>query len=170
MIKEIPGFPRYYADTGGIVWSSRVQGSATKISSKLRRLKPSTHKDGYLQLTLCKNQKRYYRRVASLVLETFVGPCPEGMESCHENSIRIDNRLSNLRWDTPKGNQKDRVAYGTWPSGENNANAKLNDEEVKDIRCLLENTNMTQEEIGKIFGVGRGTVSNIKTKRDWRHI
>lgn len=53
--------------------------------------------------------RRYVHR---LVLETFVGPRPEGMEACHNNGDPTDNRLGNLRWDTRSENVKDAVRHG----------------------------------------------------------
>jgi hypothetical protein len=44
-----------------------------------------------------------------LVLEAFVSPRPPGMETCHRNGDRKDNRLSNLRWCTHKENTNERV-------------------------------------------------------------
>lgn len=54
------------------------------------------------------NRKGYLRvkigtviySVHRLVLETFVGPCPEGKTCDHINRVRDDNRLENLRWAT----------------------------------------------------------------------
>lgn len=48
--------------------------------------------------------------VHKLVMYAFVGPPPvKGMMCCHENDIKDDNRLVNLRWDTVQGNADDRV-------------------------------------------------------------
>ena len=48
--------------------------------------------------------------VHTVVLEAFAGPCPDGMEACHENDVPTDNRWpENLRWDTPEGNLADRL-------------------------------------------------------------
>jgi hypothetical protein len=52
------------------------------------------------------------RRVHRLVLEAFVGPCPVGMEACHENDVKTDNRLSNLAWKTRSANLRDAVRNG----------------------------------------------------------
>lgn len=46
-------------------------------------------------------------------MEAFVGPCPEGMEVCHNNGDCTDNRLENLRYDTKSANMLDRVRHGT---------------------------------------------------------
>jgi hypothetical protein len=46
-----------------------------------------------------------------LVLTTFVGPRPDGHEGCHNNGEPSDNRLVNLRWDTPCANQADKLVH-----------------------------------------------------------
>ena len=49
----------------------------------------------------------HIHRVHRLVLETFIGPCPHKMVACHNNGVRNDNRLCNLRWDTMSANVSD---------------------------------------------------------------
>lgn len=56
------------------------------------------------------------RLVHHLVLEAFVGPCPAGLEGCHNNGVSDDNRLINLRWDTRSANQLDAVRHGVHAS------------------------------------------------------
>lgn len=53
------------------------------------------------------------RKVHRLVLEAFVGPCPGGCVGCHGNGDTTDNRLVNLRWDTPGANNRDKREHGT---------------------------------------------------------
>lgn len=50
--------------------------------------------------------------IANLVLEAFVGPCPEGMECCHWDDNQSNNRLDNLRWDTHANNVRDGYRNG----------------------------------------------------------
>jgi hypothetical protein len=52
------------------------------------------------------------RKVEYLVLEAFAGLRPEGLECCHGNDVRTDNRLENLRWGTHKENMGDSVKNG----------------------------------------------------------
>lgn len=73
-----------------------------------RVLSPSADKDGYLKVSLSKNGKSKVFRVHRLVLESFVGACPDGMECCHWNDVPDDNRLENLRWGTSASNGKDK--------------------------------------------------------------
>jgi hypothetical protein len=54
-------------------------------------------------------------RVAPLVLSTFVEPCPDGMECCHNDGDPGNNSVGNLRWDTHSGNMYDRARHGTDP-------------------------------------------------------
>lgn len=49
-----------------------------------------------------------------LVLSTFLGPCPPGMVACHSDGDIRNNRLENLRWDTPKSNTADAIRHGTF--------------------------------------------------------
>ena len=62
--------------------------------------------------------RRTYR-VHRLVLEAFVGPCPDGLESCHWDDDPTNNQLSNLRWDTSTANKHDMARNGR---GNQNAN------------------------------------------------
>lgn len=72
----------------------------------------------YPMVKLKGNGRKINRRIHVLVLEAFVGPRPEGMEGCHNNSIPSDNRQSNLRWDTDPANKQDALRAGTnWQAG-----------------------------------------------------
>lgn len=49
------------------------------------------------------------------VLIAHIGLPPEGMECCHYDGDRDNNRLDNLRWDTKSENNKDCVRHGNHP-------------------------------------------------------
>ena len=66
----------------------------------------SKHGNGYRTITY----KGIEYLVHRLVLETFVGPCPEGFECDHINRIRDDNSLENLRWVSKTTNQRNRIS------------------------------------------------------------
>jgi len=158
----IPGFPEYYISRAGEIWSAKRAG---------RFLKPcKNNKYGHLVVSLCQNGKCYQRLVHRLVLEAFVGPCPPGMECCHYNGNSADNRLENLRWDTRSNNQKDRWIHGTSNRGEKHGQAKLNALQVRIIKHLLKTKEFSLREIGKIFGVSDGAVSDNNTGKNWKHI
>jgi hypothetical protein len=52
-------------------------------------------------------------KISTLVLETFVGPRPEGMVVRHLNGIAQDDRLANLEWATHSDNILDKIKHGT---------------------------------------------------------
>lgn len=51
--------------------------------------------------------------VHCLVLETFVGPCPDGLEARHLDGDSLNNARSNLKWDDHSKNMLDKQAHGT---------------------------------------------------------
>ena len=46
-------------------------------------------------------------KVHRLVLETFIGYRPDGLECCHWDDVKTNNRLDNLRWDDKAAQQYD---------------------------------------------------------------
>lgn len=81
------------------------------ITGQLLSLR-TTDRDGRPRVSLTGGAKVRTRPVHRLVLEAFVGPCPDGMEGCHSNGDTSDNRLVNLRWDTKSANMQDCLAHG----------------------------------------------------------
>lgn len=103
--KEIPGFPNYEAGDLGHV-RSNVTGKtlATRVSNS-----------GYLLVKPYDDfGKQQTRTVHSLVLLTFVGPRPPGMETLHGKGGPLDNRWpENLRYGTKEENEADKDSMGT---------------------------------------------------------
>jgi transcriptional regulator with XRE-family HTH domain len=124
---------------------------------------------GHLEITLCKNGVRKKHKVHRLILETFVGPCPPGMECRHLDGNPQNNRLDNLCWGTPKENQADRIVHGTDNRGSRHGSSKVNDKQVVDIKRLAEEGKFTQKEIGKMFNISQPSVSMIKNKKRWTY-
>lgn len=66
-----------------------------------------------VRLTRCiPEEKPVVKLVHRLVLEAFVGPCPDGMEGCHWDDDPDNNHVSNLRWATRSDNEFDKVRNG----------------------------------------------------------
>lgn len=66
----------------------------------------------YPVVTLVRGKQKLHENLHALVLRSFVGPRPVGMEACHNNGDKKDSRLENLRWDTPQANHLDRRIHG----------------------------------------------------------
>lgn len=72
---------------------------------------PISKTTGYPQITLMHRT----RHVHSLVMEAFVGPRPEGAEVCHNDGIRANSVLTNLRYDSISENRIDTIRHGNNP-------------------------------------------------------
>ena len=143
------------------------KGSFRHLKEKILKVRIPPDKR-YMGTSLCKNGKMKTREIHRLVLEAFVGPCPEGMEGCHEDGNRFNNRLDNLRWDTRSNNHKDKHKHGTDASGERNPQAKLDKDTVALARNLWKTGKYKQREIAELLGIGHHNISQILTYKRWR--
>jgi len=161
--RVIPNHPNYEISIAGVV-------RRTTDCNRCRKgyiLKQSCINSGYLKVSI--NRKNF--TVHRLVLEAFVGPRPYGKECNHKNSIKSDNYLYNLEWVTHTENMEHACDTGLIDGkGENNAANKLRGEEVLYIRELLKSSTLNQTQIGKMFNVGQGAISDINIRKTWSHI
>lgn len=141
-------------------------GRVRSFHRRRERLLVLLEDGGYWKVMLSKTKRV---RVHRLVLETFVGPCPDRMEACHNNGDRKDNRVENLRWDSRKNNHADQVLHGTRRRGESHPNSFLTEEDVRNIRKLRSNGE-TLDDIGERFGVSSSQVSVIFRRVAWTHV
>ena len=128
----IPDFPEYEASTAGRVRSKDKTVNHWRGGKRLRKgrvLKPGWCGGGgrYHFYRLANSEGKILSRMAHrLILETFVGPRPEGMQGCHNDNDPHNNAISNLRWDTPAANNADKIAHGTWQGGANHWTQRAN--------------------------------------------
>ncbi len=165
----IKGFPAYRLARDGVLWSCLNRHG--KQTGCWHRISLTPEKNGYIRVTLRQGTEGPPRRelLHRLILETFVGPCPMGMEACHENGIRSDNRVENLRWDTRKANRGDMRLHGTLPRGESHGMSRHTDEDIRSVR-RLHSEGRSHRKIAAITGIGRVTVGKIIRGQAWRHI
>ena len=76
---------------------------------EIKYLNGTKNKIGYIQVGLCKNGKMKSFLVHRLVYTAFNSPIPDGMQIDHANTVRDDNRLSNLRCVTPSENHRNPI-------------------------------------------------------------
>lgn len=112
--KPIPGYEGSYevSNQGRVRSLERIDSGGNHRRGKILSPRKNPYR-GHLAVLLYKEDRRASQLVHRLVLEAFIGPCPEGMESCHWNDVSDDNRLVNLRWGTRSDNRKDSVRNGT---------------------------------------------------------
>ena len=141
------------------------QGNVVNIITQKYKAQCVNKKENRPYLALWKNNKCKIVKPHRLVLEAFVGKCPQGMEGCHNDGNPFNNHLSNLRWDTPKNNHADKIRHGTTNRGERCGTAKLTLEQVRAIR---EDTRL-QRIIAKEYNIAESMISRIKNRVRWQH-
>jgi hypothetical protein len=115
--KPIPSARGYEASSLGRVRSierlvSRKNQSAAQRKGKV--LSEQTQRNGYRTVVVGRNDRGapQTRSVHRLVAEAFFGPCPAGLEVCHNNGEKADNRVENLRYDTRSANHVEKYRHG----------------------------------------------------------
>jgi len=169
LFKILPEWPGYGVDTDGYLWSCLVPGPGFgKFKNKWTRLKSnSTSSNGRIIIGLSNGKIQVKKQLHRLIIETFIGPCPEGLETCHNNGNHTDNRLSNLRYGTHKQNMADKIKHGTSVRGDRHPISKLDVKKVREIRLLIQKGEKNLGQIANLFGVDRTIISRIRDKRAW---
>lgn len=85
---------------------------------------------------LCKDGVQITYFVHYLVARNFIGECPKGLMTCHNDGDGQNNRADNLRFDTHQSNMDDMVKHGKSPRGSKNWNAIATKEQVLKVREL----------------------------------
>lgn len=89
-----------------------VTGPWGPCKLKGRILRPALS-SSHLVVALYKDGIPTTKRVHQLVAQAWIGPCPDGMEVCHGPNGKLDNSVSNLRYDTRSNNALDCRRDGT---------------------------------------------------------
>lgn len=159
--KPIPieGAEGYEVSDQGAVRSNKLG------QPQLRRLSPD--RTGYPALMLYlrgKGHKNY--RVATLVLLAFIGPKP-GPEyhASHCDGDPLNNRLSNLVWETARSNMRRR----TPPVGVLNPSARLDPDKVREIKRRIQ-AGEKDHRIAYEYDVSPGAIYAIRTGRTWTSV
>lgn len=157
------GYKKFRVGDNGSVWRKR-----SGIWKKMK-LQPSG-RTRHLRVQLSRGVCPYVHR---LVLESFVGPCPKGMQSRHfPDRDPSNNKLTNLSWSTQSVNQQDRKIHNTVTAlrGEENGNAKLTNKEVRDIRrSFRPGIRGELARLGRIYNVTRANIHHIVNNKTHNH-
>lgn len=161
--KPYPGNPLYLVTAEGRVWGPGAgRYAAERPGAKLLRV--YTDKYGYPFVRI-KLRCRYRQvKVHRMVLETFVGPCPDGMECCHADGNPANPRLENLRWDTSSANKIDRLPDA--PGDKRPRGVKLC---AEDVRAIRESDARTCD-LAHAYDVAVCTIQRARSGSQWAHV
>ncbi len=167
--RPLPWNEHYQISSFGFVRSCLKRGNHKRKVGQDWRLLSLSNLNGYKQVSVPDRNNIHYQqfRVHRLVMEVFVGPCPEGMEVAHLNGVRDDNRVVNLKYCTPKENNSHKVEHGTNGEGEENSFAKYPAWQIQEIRHLA-SKGVTSGKIAALFDMSRPYVAELIRERNWR--
>jgi hypothetical protein len=183
---SVIGCPLYEVDDEGRVYS-HVKGTEHELTRSYIRGYPVVSVGGKC------------RYVHQLVAVAFLGPRPVGLAVCHNNGVKDDCRLTNLRHDTYKNNMRDAIRHGTIatgsrngvhtqperrpfgerngmntqphkrPSGTRHGQSKLTEDDVREARKLAE-AGVPVRSLARKYGVDRKTMWDCVRGNTWRSI
>ncbi len=170
--KTVPGWEQFYqvSDMGRVRSLDRIVPGKGGRPMRKRGiiLKQRINCGGYPQVTLVDDGFTKTSPVHSLVLAAFVGPRPDGMQVCHNDGVKTNNKPSNLRYDTASGNYHDRKYHGTENDGRRNGRAKLTENDIRNIRSLR--GSVSGLELSRRYGVVNSVIYAIQNHQLWRNV
>jgi predicted DNA-binding protein YlxM (UPF0122 family) len=164
--KDILGYENLYkiSNYGNII--------SYRIYKTGKLMKPSTDKDGYLQIGLRDiDRKRKWFRMHRLVAIAFIENPLNLPKINHKDGKVNNNYVENLEWCDDSWNNKYRhILNPDIFKGENCPHTKHTNEEILQIYNLAWEEELTQKEIANMFNVTRKYVSNIKRGSSWTSV
>ncbi len=160
-------------------WKTVECNSRYEISNRGRlrsnfgrvKLLQGTLGDGYRKTRMRCGDRIKNVRFHKLMLNAFVGDCPESFESHHIDGDRSNNILENLEY-VPKLKHESIKWFGkarVLPKnqGEGNGRSKLT---VCDVLVMRGLENLSLSRLAKIFTVSPSHVSSILHRKKWAHV
>lgn len=185
--RYIPGATGYLVSDDGTVWSQWSRrglkgnsgpGTEMYLDNVCRPLKKVTMKPNkarrgnpipYQYANVKIDGVRTLAFIHKLVLLSFKGPCPDGMEIRHLNGNATDNRLDNLIYGTKRENTEDRFRHGTVLAGARHPRAKLTENDILSIRERALNGESASG-IARELGITKGHAARIIRGKAWKDV
>jgi hypothetical protein len=171
--KDVIGYEGLYqvSDLGRLKsLRKKVRARTGSFSYKRERILKQSFYKGYLRTCLTYGCKKETSSIHRLVALAFI-PNPENKNSVnHKNTIKKDNFISNLEWNTQKENVNHAYDNNLVPfmQGERHGASKLTEKDVLEIRSLR--GIISGVELSKRYNISTSVICAIFKKRIWKHI
>lgn len=124
------------------------------------------NKQGYGNFGVNKRSTKVHR----FSYELHYGPFPKELDVLHHCDNPTCCRPDHLFTGTDQDNNDDMKQKGRDCKGEDRPGARLTAEQVIEIRKIYAQGGISYRKLAERFGVKKGTVCHIVTKRSWKHI
>jgi hypothetical protein len=129
---------------------------------------------GYMQVILHSNRRRFSPLVHTLVAFAFLGPPPVryrrgklGLN--HLDGDKANNRPDNLEWASPLANKAHARLNGFIARGEKINTARLTEDDVRNVRQRY-HAGESMASLAREFGISDTGMGYICKRVNWRHI
>ena len=166
-IKLVPGFEgRYIATEEGDIFSVKSKNDVPRprpLQLKQRDM------EGYKYVNVVRRGKKTHVAVSRMVLCAYTGEWPDDKDAAHLDGDPSNNHIDNLAWATRSENEMMKHDHSTMVIGEDKPDAKLTENEVRQIRVLHE-AGHSAVSLGKRFGCSDKNIAKIVHRETWRHV
>jgi hypothetical protein len=155
------------SETSDLIFLEKVRSGLFRIDEQGRIWRGNKRaerllRDGYLQVRVMVDLKRYQILARRLVYLWFKGPIPEGWVVSQLDGHKPNNQPDNLELCTQSEIQKRAYRLGLpRKHGERESTSKLSDLQVIEIRNLYSGGKYRLVDLAKIYGVAFTTISRI---------
>lgn len=172
--RQIPGYEGCYevSNYGQVRSIDRIQTNSCNVKRKLAGkllLQSKGSTSVYWTSHLYRNGVMKNIMTHRLVAMAFLDNWSSELDVNHKNGDKHDNRLENLEMCTHSENVLH--AYNTYlrnDSGENHLNAKLNTEEVWQIKLLHHLWGFSQHRLAKQFHISQSCISDVIRNKSYK--
>lgn len=153
--KTVPNWEtRYCAGSDGLIYSLKTNKPI------FQELNPIT---GRYQVNLWRNGISKTVNVHVLICSAFHIKHSQSTECSHLNGNKLDNKPSNLQWETTSQNLNRRYEHGTDDNGYKNSRSKLTMIQLEEVRNMILN-NISYSTISNKFNISKPTITRIKKR------
>ena len=155
--KDVEGYEGHYQVSS--------EGRIKSIKYAVDKIRYPLTVGGYKRIKLTINGINVWKYVHRLIKTAFDGPPPsDGLkyDCCHNNGRKMDNRISNLRWDSRRKNIRDKIKHDTI--------GKLKELEVITILRLYK-SGMSIANISRLYTIVKYySIFQIVKGKTWKHL
>lgn len=150
-MKAIEGFEDYLVSSSGKIYSLKSN----------KYLKPNIVTNGYYQVCLFKNGKRYRKYIARLVAQAFISNPDNKSTVNHKDGIKSNNNISNLEWMTQSENQLHAFNTGLQKRSPNAGRPKVPIKVLDSVTGKFLSVHPSLHEAARTYGIFQSNIHSV---------